>query len=217
MAHRKEQKEALRREREAREAKARAEQQRKRLVGIGGGAVLAITAIVIVVLLAGGGGDEAAGEGNFFPEDGEVPEQQTFDLDRAARAAGCELTDSRGSGVADHTTTSRRGSTTRTTRPPPAATTRSRLRTASTAVTPPPDEALVHALEHGRVIVWVKPSVPADARASIRAMFDADELPDAPRQALEHALRGRGHGLEPRPRARRDRAHAVLRRLEPTR
>ena len=34
---------------------------------------------------------------------------------------------------------------------------------------PPPDEALVHALEHGRVIVWVKPSLPADTRASIRA------------------------------------------------
>ena len=28
----------------------------------------------------------------------------------------------------------------------------------------PPDEQLVHTLEHGRVIVWVKPSLPEEAR-----------------------------------------------------
>ena len=144
-------------------------------MGIGGGAVLAIAAIVIVVLLAGGGGDEAAGEGNYFPEDGDVAEQQTFDLDRAARAAGCELTDSRGSGVATHTTSlSERVNY----KDNPPTTGRHYEIPAEDGVyggDPPPDEALVHALEHGRVIVWVKPSVPADARASIRAMSDADE------------------------------------------
>ena len=41
--------------------------------------------------------------------------------------------------------------------------------------TPPPDEALVHALEHGRVIIWAKPSLSEDERATIRAISDSDD------------------------------------------
>ena len=76
---------------------------------------------------------------------------------------------------------------------------------------PPPDEALVHALEHGRVIIWVKPSVSEDARAEIRAMSDEDEGFQTllvPRD--EHALCGGGHRLEPRPAAGGHRPHARL-------
>ena len=40
--------------------------------------------------------------------------------------------------------------------------------------TPPHDTALVHALEHGRVIIWAKPSLPVEARKQIRALFDED-------------------------------------------
>jgi hypothetical protein len=39
----------------------------------------------------------------------------------------------------------------------------------------PADKHLVHALEHGRVVIWVKPSVPTDARAAIRAMSEQDD------------------------------------------
>ena len=56
---------------------------------------MAVAAIAIVVVLAagGGGGDGAGvkGSGNIFPSGGSVPEQKVFDLQKAAAAAGCEL------------------------------------------------------------------------------------------------------------------------------
>lgn len=177
MAHRKAEKEALRREREERERRARSEQQRKRLVGYGGASALVIGAILVVVFLVGGSssGDGPRGEGNFFPEGGEVAEQQVFDVEDAARAAGCELKESRGSGVATHTTDlSERVNY----RDNPPTTGRHYEIPAEDGIyngDPPQDEALVHSLEHGRVVIWVKPSVPADARAAIRAMSEQDE------------------------------------------
>src|SRR5688572_28724274 len=99
MSSRREQKEALRRERERREAEARAAQQRKRLVGIGGGVLIAVVALVLIVVMASGsggdGGEGVRGEGNTFPTGGSVPEQQGFDVEEAAQAAGCELESSR--------------------------------------------------------------------------------------------------------------------------
>ena len=76
MAHRKGEKEALRRQREEREAKARAEQRRKRLVGFGAAGALALAAVVIVFVLVGGGGNGSGpgGGSNVFPEGGEVAE-----------------------------------------------------------------------------------------------------------------------------------------------
>lgn len=177
MARRKEEKEALRRQREEREAKARAEQQRKRLVGFGAAGVLVLAAVVIGFLLAGGGGNGGGpgGEGNFFPEGGDAPTQKVFDLDEAVSAAGCELKSSKGSGVATHTTSLDEKVKYKTN---PPTTGRHYEIPAEDGVyggAPPPDEALVHALEHGRVIIWVKPSVSEDARAEIRAISDEDE------------------------------------------
>jgi hypothetical protein len=177
MAHRKGEKEALRRQREEREAKARAEQQRKRLVGYGGAAALVVAAVVVVLLLAGGGGNGGGvqGEGNFFPEGGDAPAQKVFDLEDAARRAGCKLSSSNGSGVATHTTSLDEKVNYKDN---PPTTGRHYQVPADDGVyngQPPPDVALVHALEHGRVIIWVKPSVAEDARATIRAMSDQDE------------------------------------------
>ncbi len=176
MAHRKGEKEALRRQREEREAQARAEQQRKRLVGFGAAGVLVLAAIVVVFLLVGGGGDSGGdGGGGFFPEGGDVPGQKVFDLDEAVSAAGCELDSSKGSGVATHTTDLSEKINYKTN---PPTTGRHYEIPAEDGVyggAPPPDEALVHSLEHGRVIIWVKPSVSVDARATIRALFDEDD------------------------------------------
>jgi hypothetical protein len=174
MSHRRDQKERLRREREQREAEAKAAAQRKRLVGIGGAVAMAIAAVVIVVVLAGGGGGEdPKSAGNNFPEGGSVPEQKVFDLDQAASAAGCELKSNR-------------------------ATSREHLQDPNQKVNypqnpptsgkhfavpaedglyngePPPDTALVHSLEHGRVIIWAKPTLPLEAREQIRALFEQD-------------------------------------------
>jgi hypothetical protein len=177
MAHRKREKEALRRQREEREAKARAEQQRKRLVGYGGAAALVVAAVVVVLLLAGGGGSGGGvqGEGNFFPGGGDAPAQKVFDLEDAARGAGCKLSSSKGSGVATHTTSLDEKVKYKDN---PPTTGRHYQVPADDGIyngQPPPDVALVHAEEHGRVIIWVKPSVAEDARASIRAMSDEDE------------------------------------------
>jgi hypothetical protein len=177
MAHRKGEKEALRRQREEREAKARAEQQRKRLVGYGGAAALVVAAVVVVLLLAGGGGNGGGvqGEGNFFPDGGDAAAQKVFDLEDAARGAGCKLSSSKGSGVATHTTSLDEKVKYKDN---PPTTGRHYQVPADDGIyngQPPPDVALVHAEEHGRVIIWVKPSVAEDARASIRAMSDEDE------------------------------------------
>jgi hypothetical protein len=170
VAHRKQEKEALRRQREEREARARAEQQRKRMVGVGAAGLLAIAAIVIVVVLAAGGG-ESSSANSFFPEGGDVAEQQEFDVDAAARAAGCELEDVKSEGR-EHTTDKV------TYKANPPMTGRHDPSPAEDGIygtDTPADTHLVHALEHGRVVVWVKPSVPADARASIRAMSEQDD------------------------------------------
>ena len=63
MASRKEQKEALRKEREAREAAAAAEARRRRLIGYAAGGAVALVAVVVaVVLLASGGGGDSKGK-----------------------------------------------------------------------------------------------------------------------------------------------------------
>jgi hypothetical protein len=174
MSSRREQKAALRRERERREAEARAAAQRKRLYGIVGAVAIAAAAIVILLVVSAGGGSDTGKEaGSNFPEGGSVPEQKVFDLSQAASAAGCELKSNR-------------------------ATSREHLQDPNQKVhypqnpptsgrhfavpaedglyngKPPPDTALVHALEHGRVIIWANPSLPADARAQLRALFDQD-------------------------------------------
>ena len=94
MSHRREQKEALRRERELREQQARAAQQRKRMVGYGAAGLIAIVAVAVLILLATGGDDAGSGPGNagnVFPDGGSFPKQTIFDVGPAARAAGCEL------------------------------------------------------------------------------------------------------------------------------
>jgi hypothetical protein len=175
MSHRRDQKERLRREREQREAEAQAAQQRKRLFGVVGAVAIAVAAIAIVVILSGGGGDDTAkSAGNNFPEGGSIPEQKVFDLDQAAAAAGCEVKSN-------------------------GATSREHLQDPSQKVNypqnpptggkhfavpaedglyngaPPADTALVHSLEHGRVIVWAKPSLPVEARKQLRALYEQDK------------------------------------------
>lgn len=176
MARRKGEKEALRRERERREAEARAAERRKRLVGYGGGALLAIAAIAVIVVLAAGGGNGAEGQGggDIFPEGGDVPEQTEFQLEPAAEAAGCDLRSKRASGVADHTT-SLDERVKYDSNPP----TNGRHFQAPTEDglyhEAPADEQLVHTMEHGRVVVWVKPSLSEEGRKGIRALFDEDD------------------------------------------
>jgi hypothetical protein len=189
MARRKGEKEALRRERERREAEARAAERRKRLVGYGGGGLLAIAAIAVIVVLAGGGnGAEGTGGGNVFPEGGEVAEQTEFELEATAEAAGCDLRSERASGVADHTT--------------PTDGRHYQVPAEDGLYhTAPTDEELVHTLEHGRVIVWAKPSLPEEARQTLRALFDEDtyQMVLVPRRNMKPVVAATAWNRDPDP------------------
>jgi hypothetical protein len=201
MAHRKGEKEALRRQREEREAQARAEQQRKRMVGYGAAAALVIGAVLVVFLLAGGGGNGGGSEGTFFPEGGDVPEQKVFDLEDAAKAAGCTLESSKGSGVQTHTRSLEEKVNYKDN---PPTTGRHYAIPAEDGVyagSPPQDEAVVHALEHGRIVVWVKPTVPRDARGMIRAMVEDEDylMLLAQRREMPYAVAATAWNSEPAP------------------
>ena len=175
MSHRREQKEALRRERERREAEASAAAQRKRLVGIAGAAVIAIAAIAIVVAVSGGGGgDDPQSEGSNFPTGGSVSEQKVFDLNQAASAAGCELKSNKGTSRSHLTDPDKKVNYPQN---PPTSGRHYQIPAEDGLYNgaPPKDTALVHALEHGRVIIWAKPSLPAEARKQLRALFDEDD------------------------------------------
>jgi hypothetical protein len=200
MARRKGEKEALRRERERREAEAKAAQRRKQLVGYGGGGLLAIAAIAVIVVLAGGNGAEGQGGGDVFPDGGDVPEQTEFELEAAAEAAGCALRDRRGSGVLDHTTSLDENVDYRDN---PPTNGRHYQVPAEDGLyhEAPTDEQLVHTLEHGRVIVWAKPSLPEETRQSIRALFDEDDyqMVVVPRSRMQPAVAATAWNRDPDP------------------
>lgn len=205
MSHRREQKESLRREREERERQKREAEQRKKLVGYAIGGILAIAVLVVVVMLATGGDggtDEAAAE--VFPDGGSVPEQQEFDVRPAAEAAGCELKDTPARGEQDrlHSDTpdvdlKYRGNPPTLGRHwPPGFQAEDGLYGES-----PADEALVHTMEHGRVVVWAKPSLPEDARSTLRALFDEDDyqMVLTPRAKMPYAVAATAWNGEPAP------------------
>lgn len=201
MSHRRDQKEALRREREERERHKRDAEKRKKLLGYGLGGLLALAALVVVILLATGGesgGDAAAAQ--VFPDSGSFPEQTEFDVQPAAAAAGCELRSVKGSGTADHTT-SLDERVKYNTNPP--TTGRHYEIPAEDGIygDPPPDEALVHGLEHGRVIFWVKPSLPEEQRADIRALVDDDtyQMFLVPRANMPYAVAATAWNADPAP------------------
>jgi hypothetical protein len=202
MAHRKDRKEALRQERERREAEARAAAQRKRLVGVGEAAALALAALVVVVVLVAGGGDGesgASGGGDVFPEGGSVPEQQEFDLATAARNAECELTDRRAT-TRQHTTDPSQRVRYRD-NPPTSGRHYEFPAEDGLYQEAPPDVTLVHALEHGRVVVWVKPSLPRDDREQLRALFDEDsyQMLMVPRRDMPYAVAATAWNRDPTP------------------
>jgi hypothetical protein len=202
VSHRRDQKERLRREREERERQARAAEQRKKLVGYGVGGVLALAAIIVLVLLATGGdsGGSDAQAAEVFPDGGSFPEQKVFEVGPAAEAAGCQLKSVKGSGVATHTTSLDEHVKYKTN---PPTTGRHYEIPAQDGIygDPPQDEELVHGMEHGRVIIWVKPSLPEDQRADIRALVDDDsyQMFLVPRSNMPYAVAATAWNADPPP------------------
>jgi hypothetical protein len=202
VSHRRDQKEALRREREAREQQARAAEQRKKMVGYGAAAAIAIIAVAVGILLLAGGGDAGSGPGNagnVFPDGGSFPEQKVFDIGPAAKAAGCQLQTKKA--TARGHTTSLSDRVKYNTNPP--TTGRHYEIPAQDGIygEAPQDEQLVHNMEHGRVIIWVKPSLPSKQRADIRAMVEDDpyQMVLVPRRNMPYAVAATAWDADPAP------------------
>jgi len=176
VSSRKEQKEALRREREAREQAAQAAARRKQIVGYGVGGALALVALVIVVVvLAGGGGDGGGpGGGDLYPSGVGIPDPGPLsaDVEAAAEAAGCVLQSNRAASR-DHLDD--QNATENYEQNPPTSGRHFAVPAPDGIYDEQPDkEDLVHTLEHGRVIVWFKPNLPADDRGKLKTLFDED-------------------------------------------
>lgn len=176
MASRKEQKEELRQERLRREQEATAAAARKRMVGYGVAGALGVGILIAVVLIvtsggSGGGGGGETPEGGASGEypSGSVPKQKISDLKQAAGAAGCELKSFKSTGR-DHVQTDVKYDSNPPTNgnhfPEPAQD--------GAYTQAPPITHLVHALEHGRIVIWFKPRAPGKVRGSLKALFDED-------------------------------------------
>lgn len=198
MASRKEQKEALRLEREERERQAQDQQRRKRLVGIGVGvAMLAAAVVVVAVLLLSGGGDGASAK--VLPSGGEVPSAKVTDLKRAANIAGCRLS-SELAKSRNHSQDPNAKLRYRTN--PPTDGRHHEVPTEDGAYSKaPPDSHLVHSLEHGRIEIWFKPTLPEKARASLKAFFDEDsyQIILVPRKNMPFDVAASAWGRDPEP------------------
>ena len=70
----------------------------------------------------------------------------------------------------------------------------------------------MHTLEHGRVIIWFKPSLPESQRANLKALFDEDtyQLVLTPRSDMPSAIAASAWNREPG-RARHRRACSAAR------
>ena len=140
-------------------------------------AVAALVAIVAVALLAAGGG----GSSDFA--DGSVPPRRIGDLDSAARAARCSASDPRSEGeqetgepVVYRSDPPHSGD--HAPEPPEDGAYRS---------DPPPTESVVHALYHGRIVIWFDPDLSDEEIGDLKALFD--EAPEhmilLPRESMK--------------------------------
>jgi hypothetical protein len=200
VASRKEQKERLRRERQEREQAARAAERRRRLIGYGAGGGLVLAAVVavgVVLATGGGGGDSATAE--VLPSGGKVPEPQITDVNSAAKAAGCKLI-SVPAQSRDHIQNLNQQVKYKTN--PPTAGKHYFDPAADGAYSEaPPDIRLVHTQEHGRVVIWFKPTLPRADRAGLKALFDqdTDKMVLVPRANMLYSVAATAWGATPDP------------------
>jgi hypothetical protein len=182
MSSRKEQKEALKRERLAREQAAAQAAARKRLIGIVVASilVLGIVGALVAVVLAGGDDDGgSSGDGGTatisYPDGGEIPAQKEADLAAAMKAAGCTdeavEDDPYASGNGAHTTDS---NVKYKTEPPALGLHYPEWPEDDIYEEAPPLTRVVHTLEHGRVLIWVNPTLSADELAQFKALYEED-------------------------------------------
>ena len=186
MSSRKEQKEALRKERLAREQAAAQAAARKRLIGIVVASILAlgIVGALVAVVLAGGDDDGGSSNGGdsgtasvSYPDGGEIPAQKEADLAAAMKAAGCK-----DETIEDHPYDDPKGI--HTGDPDEVIPYKSEPPALGRHYQVPIEDGIydeaqpithtVHALEHGRIIIWLRPDLPSDQLAQFKALFEED-------------------------------------------
>jgi len=182
MASRKEQKEALRKERLEREQQAAQAAARKRLIGIVVASilVLGIVGALVAVALSGGdddgggngGGDSAAAQ-IAYPDGGEIPDQREADLNVAAKAAGCKDETVQAAGAGEHTTDPNEPIEYQS-EPPSIGAHYQEWPEDDIFEEAPPTTSVVHTLEHGRILIWLRPDLPEEQLAQFKALYDED-------------------------------------------
>ena len=175
MASRKEQKEKLRQERLERERAAAAAAASRRRMGyiVAGVLVAAVVVAVVVIALAGGGGGGGGSASAASWPSGSVPKQKITDLNAAVKAAGCVYKTPKIEGR-QHTGSPKQRVNYKS--QPPTSGNHYQIPAHDQAFLKPPYpyESLVHALEHGRVIYWFKPNVPASVKGDLKALYNED-------------------------------------------
>jgi hypothetical protein len=176
VSSRREEKEQRRRERVAREQAEAAAAQRRRRYGIIVGTILGVAALAAIgVVIAAGGGDDSTSSGgnaeDTFPNAVAPPPQQNTDLIVAAKAADCTLENptiegrehvSNGTKVVYKTT-------------PPTSGNHNPVPAEDGYYPQKPNvRNAVHTLEHGRVYIHYKPTIPRKRIAQLGGLFNDD-------------------------------------------
>ena len=181
MASRKEQKEALRKERLEREQQEARSAARKRMIGIVVAAILVLGiagALAAVVLSGdddgGGGGNGGSNGGETaeidFPDGGSLPEQRETDFEAALVGSGCKHEEIKAEGAGQHTT----DPVNYISEPPAVGPHYPDWPEDDLYEEAPQTERVVHTLEHGRILVWVRPDVDEELAAQLKALYDED-------------------------------------------
>ena len=181
MSSRKEQKEALRQERLAREQQAAQAAARKRLIGIVVASilVLGIVAALVAVVLAGGddnggGGDGGGGGATIeYPDGGEIPDQQEASLAAAMKAAGCTEEVIEETAAGEHTSDPDEQIDYRS-EPPSIGRHYQEWPEDDLYDEAPFTSHVVHTLEHGRILIWLRPDLTDEQRAQFKALYEED-------------------------------------------
>jgi len=168
VASRKEQKQALRQERQDRAQAEAAAAKRRRTFGYVAAGVLvaaAVVALLVVALSGGGGGGES--KGDKFGDDGSLPKQRITELNAAVKASGCKAESFKAEG------SSHVEGTVKYEANPPHSGDHFAVPAEDGAYTDSVrTEQLVHTLEHGRILLQYSESASQETRDSLKALFD---------------------------------------------
>jgi hypothetical protein len=194
VASRKEEKERRRQERLERERRERERSKSRRLYSIIAAAVLVVAAVGAIALVVAAGGDETGSKGS---TEGAIPPppQKIADLEQAAKAADCKLSNPPIEGRT-HTNDKIKYKTN-----PPTSGNHNPLPARDGVYDESPKtENLVHTLEHGRVIYQYAPGTPPRRIAQLKGLFEEDPVhavltPNATKMPYAVAATAWGHSI----------------------